>query len=326
LDQLQQIPAEMRQAVQLADKLQRLSNDILQGILPRSSKEIQSVVEDRIDQTLQLSERLLEKGPDGWTDIDIDHDEALLTGLVQRMDLMNQRGNLADAWRQIKLAGDDLRSVVDLRATQILRTKSSADDPLDFTFDDSETRLSLALDTPLNRRLQRNNFRLALISYNAGLRNIMAAEDSIKLDVREDLRQLSLDRNQYTIAVASAALAYERVISTRLRLQLAVQNVAARDFLEAQQAYTNALSTIARQHVNYVLDRLELFFDLEAFDVDGCGHWEGVEQDFGPAVNFDFPASNPRPYDWLPPRVWYSPSVRQMEHIPPGNAAVLEQP
>ena len=50
--------------------------------------------------------------------------------------------------------------------------------------------------------------------------NLMAAEGSIKLDVREDLRQLALDRNQYTIAVASAVLAYERVINTRLRLQL----------------------------------------------------------------------------------------------------------
>jgi len=144
---------------------------------------------------------------------------------------------------------------------------------------DSETRLSVALDTPLNRRLQRNNFRLALINYNVGLRNLMAAEDSIKLDVREDLRQLALDRSQYTIAVESAALAYERVISTRLRLQFAVANVAARVFLEAQQAYTNALNSIARLHVNYITDRTELFFDLEAFDLDSNGYWSGVTED-----------------------------------------------
>jgi hypothetical protein len=236
---------------------------------------------------------------------------------------MNQRGGLADAWRQIKLAGDDLRSIVDLRATEILRTKSSANNPLDFTFDDSETRMSIALDTPLNRRLQRNNFRLALINYNVGLRNLMAAEDSIKLDIREDLRQLALDRNQYTIAVASAALAYERVISTNLRLKLSVQNVAARDFLEAQQAYTNALSAIARQHVNYITDRTELFFDLEAMDVDSNNYWAGVKEDNGPQINVDFPGTNPRPYDCLPPRVWYSSKIREMENIPPGEAIVL---
>ncbi len=186
---------------------------------------------DTVDKTIRLSDKLLEKGPDGLVDIEIDHDEALLTGLVQRLDLMNQRGELADAWRQIKLAGRRLRSIIDLQATHVLRTNSKNNNPFDFTFDDSQTRLSAALDTPLNRRLQRNNFRLALINYNVGLRNLMAAEDSIKLDVREDLRQLALDRNQYVIAVASAALAYERVISTKMRLQLGVQNVAAPRFL-----------------------------------------------------------------------------------------------
>ncbi len=318
----EQIPDQKQQAVELAETVRKLSSVATKNILPSDGPAITTKVQDTVDKTIQLSDKLLEKGPDGWVEIVIDHDEALLTGLVQRLDLMNQRGELADAWRQIKLAGDDLRSIIDLQATQVLRTNSKNNNPFDFTFDDSETRLSVALDTPLNRRLQRNNFRLALINYNVGLRNLMAAEDSIKLDVREDLRQLSLDRNQYVIAVASAALAYERVITTRMRLQLGVQNVAARDFLESQQAYTNALSAIARQHVNYITDRIELFFDLEAFDVDRCGHWSGVTQDYGPQLNVDFPATNPRPYDSLPPKVHYSPTIRQMEQIPAGNAIV----
>ena len=325
IDDLEKIPARMQESVKLANDLEKLAMDATNDILPKEGKSIETKVQDTVDKTIELSDRLLEKGPDGWEEIEIDPNEAMLTGLVQRLDLMNQRGDLADAWRQIKLAGDDLRSIVDLRATQSLRTRSNGTNPFDFTFDDSETRLSVALDTPLNRRVQRNNFRVALISYNVGLRNLMASEDSIKLDVRQDLRQLALDRNQYSIAVASAALAYERVISTRLRLQFGVANVAARDFLEAQQAYTNALSSIARQHVNYITDRTELFFDLEAFDVDQWGHWSGVAEDNGPQVNLDFPNANPRPYDSLPPRVWYSPTIRQMEQIPPGEA-MIQQP
>ncbi len=322
-DGLTKIPERMTGSMKLVEQLEALALDATKGILPSDGKSIESKIQTTVDKTIELSDRLLQKGPDGWEEIVIDHDEALLTGLVQRLDLMNQRGGLADAWRQIKLAGDDLRSIVDLHATEVLRTKSSANNPLDFTFDDSETRMSIALDTPLNRRLQRNNFRLALINYNVGLRNLMAAEDSIKLDIREDLRQLALDRNQYTIAVASAALAFERVISTRLRLQLSVQNVAARDFLEAQQAYTTALSAIARQHVNYITDRTELFFDLEAMDVDSNNYWAGVKEDVGPKINVDFPGTNPRPYDYLPPRVWYSSTIREMEQIQPGDAMVV---
>jgi hypothetical protein len=319
---LEQIPSRTEMSVKLVERLEQLAADVTRDVLPMDGDSIPAKVQMTVDKTISLSDKLLQLGPDGWEEIELDHDEALLTGLVQRLDLMNQRGELADAWRQIKLAGDDLKSIVDLRATQFLRTKSGSDNPFDFSFDDSETRLSVALDTPLNRRLQRNNFRLALINYNVGLRNLMALEDGIKLDVREDLRQLALDRSQYAIAVASAALAYERVISTKLRLQLGVQNVAARDFLESQQAYTNALTSIARQHVNYITDRIELFFDLEEIDVDACGFWPGVTQDYGPQVNTDFQRQNPRPYDTLPPNVRYSPAVRQMERIVPGAAEV----
>jgi hypothetical protein len=322
---LQQIPDQMKRSVELVKAIDLLAAATTTDLIPSDRKLVEKSVQEAVDKSIELSDKLLSNGPDGWTDIQLDESEALLTGLVQRLDLMNQRGDLADAWRQIKLAGDDLRSILDLRATHVLRTKTGDNDPFNFTFDDSETRLSVALDTPLNRRLQRNNFRIALINYNVGLRNILAAEDNIKLDVREDLRQLSLDRNQFSIAVASAALAFERVISTRLRLQLSVQNVAARDFLESQQAYTNALNSIARLHINYITDRLELFFDLEAFDVDGLGHWTGVSADYGPQVNVDFPSMNPRPYDCLPQRVWYSPTVRHMEHIGPGNA-IIGQP
>ena len=317
------IPDRMNEAVELVKAMEMLASVATRNILPPDGQSVETKVQETVDKTIRLSDALLMNGPEGWEEIKLDQNEALLTALVQRLDLMNQRGDLADAWRQIKLAGDDLRSIVDLRATQVLRTNPNVDDkPFDFSFEDSETRLSAALDTPLNRRLQRNNYRIALINYNVGLRNLIAAEDSVKLDVREDLRQLQLDRNQYTIAIASAALAYERVISTRLRLQLAVQNVAARDFLESQQAYTNALLTIARTHVNYITDRLELFFDLEAFNVDELGHWSGVERDDAPQINVDFPNTNPHPYDCLPGRVWYSKSVRQMESIPPGDAMI----
>ena len=40
----------------------------------------------------------------------------MLTALIQRLDLMNERGFLADDWRRIKFASDDLRSVLNLSA------------------------------------------------------------------------------------------------------------------------------------------------------------------------------------------------------------------
>jgi hypothetical protein len=232
---------------------------------------------------------------------------------------MNERGQLADVWRQIKLAGDDLRSVLNLSASHSLGTRNGADHPFDFTFDNSATQVAITFDAPLNRRAQRNAFRAALINYNAALRNLIELQDGIKLAVRDDLRQLQLDREQYRIAVASAALAYERVVSTRLQLRQGVQNVAARDFLEAQQAYTASLNSVAGQHIGFIQDRIALFLDLELLKVDETGFWpELYDERYQPLADFAPPPCAGPAYGCLPTQLWYSPEMLRMLCIPWG--------
>ena len=58
---------------------------------------------------------------------------------------MNQRGILADSWRQIKLAADDLKSILNLSATQTVRTRDNVNRAFDFTLDESTTNLALSL-------------------------------------------------------------------------------------------------------------------------------------------------------------------------------------
>jgi hypothetical protein len=250
-------------------------------------------------------------------------DAAMLTALVRRFDLMNERGFLADTWRQIKLAGDDLRSILDLNATQIVRTESGVNRPFAFTFDDSQTRLSLSLDTPVNRRAQRNAYRRSLINYNAALRGLMQLEDGIKFDIRENLRDLQVNREQYRISVASAALAFERVTSTRAQLELGIEGVAARDFLEAQQAYTQSLRAVAGEHINFITNRIELFLNLEALEVNEEGMWPQLyREDYQPRVHYFIPSFALPVYGRLPKHVWHSHTIKSMLHVPPGRAAI----
>ncbi len=259
----------------------------------------------------------------GLPPMDIDGDQALLTALVQRLDLMNSRGQLADTWRQIKYAGDALRSVIDIGASQSIRTPGIGNQPFAFSFDDSTTRLNLSVDTPLNRRTERNNYRLALINFNLALRNLMLSEDTIKLDIRNDIRSLELDQNQYKIAIASAALAYERVASTRLQLASGQGNITARDFLEAQQAYTQSLNSVAQQHIGFILDRIQFFLDLEQLQVDELNFWPELRNESYPLIpNLDFMSTTPDGYGRLPPGPWYSWELRHMERVPSGNVII----
>lgn len=309
---LEDLPRLVERAKPLLNRARQLAQQVVAELIPQEESAIDDIIQETVDQTVSLVDEIASSDVGGLDDVDVNDNEALLTALVQRLDLMNVRGDVADARRQIKLAADDLRAIIDVRATHILRTRSDVNRGFDFTFDDSETRLSLALDTPLNRRIERNNYRLALIGYNAARRALIAQEDQIKFSIREDLRQLRLRRNQYEIAVASAALAYERVVSTRLQLQLAVGNVVARDFLEAQQAYTRALNRVADEHISFILGRVGLFLDMEAIQLDQTGYWDGVDQE-----QLDLPTrppfleANPNPYGLLPPCLKYSDEVRR---------------
>lgn len=323
---------ELPELIRMADELHAEAADLVKatdelvGYVALDPDEQIEVTRRTVRQLLEQARQSLAQTAGGLTPIEIDMDQAMLTALVQRFDLMNQRGALADAWRQIKLAGDDLRSVLNLNATQIVRTRSDVNRPFDFTWDDSQTRLALSFDAPLNRRAQRNAFRQSLINYQFALRNLIALEDSVKLAVRDDLRQLQLDREQYTIAVASAALAFERVVSTRLELSLGRQNVTARDVLESQAAYTASLSTVASEHIGYILDRIELFLNLELLQVDQSGFWPRVyDEDYQPAANL-VPPVPARPYGGLPPQVRPSRSIRRMLWVPWGSPGAVGPP
>lgn len=265
-----------------------------------------------VNDLIQLVSQTLEATTIGLTTVEIDQDDAMITALVMRFELMNQRGILADDWRQVKLAADELRSVINLTASQRISTLAGSNQPFNFSFDDSSTSLGLSVDSPLNRFAQRNSFRGALIGYQRALRNLAQLEDNIKLSIRNDLRSLALDREQYLIAVASAALAYERVVSTSLEFRLGTGGVSARDFLEAQTAYTDALSNVASRHIDYIIDRTQLFFDLELLEVDEEGFWNELnEESFQPQPWFDIPEWGQPVYGELP-AVRYSEEIRQM--------------
>ena len=303
---------QMQELVREADQLLGLSQEGLDAAakLQNTISQVQTLMSQSVEILDQIGTTL--------QPIDLDVDDAMITALLLRFDLMNQRGALADDWRQIKLAADDLRSILNLNATQRIGTDPTTTDPFNFTFDESQTSLRLTFDAPLNRLAQRNAYRFSQLNYQAAIRDLGGLEDSIKFDVRNDLRNLALDREQYRIAVASAALAFERVVSTSLEFRLGTGGVSARDFLEAQTAYTDALSAVASRQISYILDRTQLFLDLELLTVNDQGFWEELYmQEYEPTPYFEFPSWALPVYGTLP-CVKYSKCIRCPMEVPPG--------
>lgn len=326
---LEQLTALVSRATGLREQAEQLVKELDQLLGRPTTQEATQALQQTLrqtDQLLESSRTILDRFSVGLVPIEISPDDAMMTALVLRLDLMNERGNVADQWRQIKLSADELKSVLNLQATQQVRTRSDVNRPFDFTFDDSTTQVGASLDLPFNRMAQRNAFRVSLFNYQAALRGLMRAEDLIKFEVRNDLRNLSQERQQYVINVASTALASERVASTAIQLQLGMPGVAARDFLEAQQAYIASLSRVASGHIDYVQLRMQLFLNLELLQVGDDGFWHDLyDEEIQPEPFFQLPAYALPAYGELPHGLMFSRALRRMLYVPTGVAGILEE-
>jgi hypothetical protein len=310
-EQLDELIETIEQLLAEANELVRGLDDVL-GNDPNVPESVKNqVLLEMTDELLDLTEALIGASDTGLPEVEIDVDDAMVTALIQRLDMMNERGFLADDWRRVKLAADDLRSVLNLSASHSLRTDRNQ--PFDFDFDDSRTNLGLTFDLPFNRRAQRNNYRASLFAYQAGRRSVMQLEDNIKFDIRNGLRNLELTRVQYPISVTRAALAAEQVISIRLQLALGTPDVRGRDLIDALQASREALTSVADSRIGYLVDRARFVLDLELMQLNEDGFWPQInDPSYQPNPDFLYPPTAGPTYGVLSPCV--KPS-KLMYHI-----------
>ncbi len=123
--------------------------------------------------------------------------------------------------------------------------------------------------------------------------------------------------------MASAALAYERRISTTLQLRLGLEDIRVQDVLDAQGAYTESLSDLAGSHVRYVLDRIGLFVDLELLEVNEQGFWTQLyDEALQPTPNLQLPNYALPVYGQLPRGTLPSHQIKRMLQVPPGQTMI----
>src|ERR1017187_7041697 len=103
------------------------------------------------------------------------------------MDLMNDRAQLYDAWRQIRVAANALEGVLNLALTNNVYTPVASTNPFGFLSQAKQFSLTINAELPLVRVSERNNFRTQLINYERTRRSLQTAEDNLKIQLRNDL-------------------------------------------------------------------------------------------------------------------------------------------
>jgi hypothetical protein len=214
--------------------------------------------------------------------------KAAQVALINRLDLMNVRGQLVDAWRQLAVFANALLGTFNVQYH--LDSSTPTGRGLPFAFSGSRTRHQLILnwDLPLVRTLERNNYRTSLIAYQRQRRALLEAEDLVVQAVRGEIRQLRVLAEQYKIQQRQVELAYLTVESSLDTFNAPPAPVPAggggvdvstraatltQQLLNAQTRLPLAQNQLLTVWINYVNTRFQLYRDLELMPLDQRGVW-----------------------------------------------------
>jgi hypothetical protein len=213
--------------------------------------------------------------------------DASRVALENRFDLMNARGQLYDAWRQLAVTFNGVKGIFNVNITNQVFTPPGVTNPLGFWDQSKQFALTLNTELPLVRVNERNLYRTALIRYRQQQRALMLLEDSIKLAIRTDVRALVLQSEVYNIQKGNLVISLRQKDNSQ-RLIFAPpgpgdsggsQQITAntQTLVQAQNSFLSSQNTLISTWVNYQTARLSLYRDLGIIPYD---EWEAFYELF----------------------------------------------
>lgn len=202
--------------------------------------------------------------------------QAIRVALARRFDLHSRLDQVLDAQRKVRVAADALRPELSLFGSisvgeQRSLSSASADSSHQLDFSKGAYQGLLTIDLPLERTAEAHAYRDSYIVLEQAVRDAQALEDQIKLQVRNQLRDLEQARASLKIQYRAVKLAERRVRGAVLNLEAGRAEV--RDLLEAQESLLSSQNGLTAAMIDYRLAELRLQRDLGILQVDSAGLW-----------------------------------------------------
>jgi outer membrane protein TolC len=211
--------------------------------------------------------------------VQIAAEDALAIARDHRLDWMNARAQLVDGWRQIDFVAHGLRSALTFTADGSIGTFGNRSGRFDGRTGD--LNFGLRFDTPLDRLLERNQYRETLIDYQRARRTYDEFEDRVSLSLRNTLRIVELSQLNFELRRSAVQTAISQVDLARLRLdeppkpgaQAAFGATTARDLVTALSDLLNAQNDLLSLWVGYDVLRVLLDFEMGTMRLTTDGRW-----------------------------------------------------
>jgi outer membrane protein TolC len=207
--------------------------------------------------------------------IEVDQQAAINFAHHHRLDLMNRRAIVMDAFRKVEVAADALQSELNLTGGATLGSDPSRNNA--FRLDSSSARynVGVAFDGPLNRLNERNAYRAAQIAYQQSSRGFTADRDQVANDVRSILRRLELSRLSFLIARQQVVTAARQVDQAQIDLRNSAEGESNLTLflLQALEGLLDAKNNLISNWVDYRVQKMQLFVALDLLYLDDQGQW-----------------------------------------------------
>ncbi len=244
--------------LRIPSQLNRLAATVLSLTLVEARARTESTVLPSIETTWQV---------------------ALETARTRRLDWMNARSSLVDAWRQIQFSANDLESQLDFVIEGDIG--NVGDNSLDIRLSNSRLRFGLEFDAAITRLQERNTYREAQIRYQQARRAFYQYEDGVAYSLRDIVRRLEINQINFEIQRAAVEVAISQVELTRLRLQepprpneqSSFGATTARDLVQALQGLLSVQNDFLDVWIQQEVLRRLLDLDRGTMQLDADGLW-----------------------------------------------------
>ncbi len=203
--------------------------------------------------------------------IDYDVNSAIQCALKNRLDLLNEREQLDDAARSLRISKNGLLPDLTLNAGYNINAVAASA----FTnqqLDNDSYSAGLTLSLPVDRTLDRNAWKSARIGYQQALRSFDLFKDELVVSVQSTFRELERRRQSVEI---QRELIHDQEKNVRIaQILFEYGDNSNRDVVEAQQSLLEAKNALIKEQVSYEIARLGLLRDLGVLFIDEHGVWK----------------------------------------------------
>ncbi len=207
---------------------------------------------------------------------DISPEDSIQVALAARLDFITAKEQLEDSERKVKLAANFLLPRVDLASSVAINSDPEQNTGLPLP-EPERYRYSagLSVDPGLDKTVERNTYRTALIARDRAARQVEQQEDEIKLEVRDSWRSLEQAKRNFEISEIGVQLAERRVEEQNLLAELG--RAKAQDQVDAQNDLVNSKNQRTQALVAHTIARLQFWNNMGILYIKDRGQWEEIK-------------------------------------------------